>query len=73
MIASLADIFVLCDISRTGSLLVLPIGCGGSLFVFVLLCINMCPFKFCNHLEERKEFFALLLLPHRCLVTVNVI
>ena len=23
---------------------VLPIGCGGSVFVFVLLCITLCPF-----------------------------
>ena len=23
---------------------VLPVGCGGSVFVFVLLCIPMCPF-----------------------------
>ena len=22
----------------------LPIGCGGSVFVFVLLCITLCPF-----------------------------
>ena len=31
---------------------VLPIGCGGSVFVFVLLCITLCPLKFWNHLEE---------------------
>ena len=31
---------------------VLPIVCGRSVFVFVLLCITLCPFYFCNHLEE---------------------
>ena len=31
---------------------VLPIVCGISVFVFLLLCITPCPFKFCNHLEE---------------------
>ena len=52
---------------------VLPIGCGGSMFVFVLLCITLCPFQFCNHLEEEeRELVALLLLSYRCLVTVNV-
>ena len=31
---------------------VLPIVCGRSVFVFVLLYITLCPFYFCNHLEE---------------------
>ena len=25
------------------------------MFVFVLLCINLCPFKFCNHPEEEER------------------
>ena len=49
----------------------LSVGCGGSVFVFVLLCITMCPFYFCNHLEEvERELFALLLMSYRCHVTV---
>ena len=41
---------------------VLPIGSGGSMFVFVLLCITLCPFRFCNHLEEevRAGCFAFI-------------
>ena len=31
---------------------VLPIVCGGSVFVFVLVCITLRPFQFINHLEE---------------------
>ena len=49
---------------------VLPIGCGDSAFVFVLLCIALCLLLFCNHLKE--EEFAFLLLPYGCLVTVYV-
>ena len=26
-----------------------------SVFVFVLLCIYLCPFSFCNHLEEEEK------------------
>ena len=42
----------------------LPIGCGGSVFVFVLLCITLCPFQFCKHLEkeERVGCFAFIVL-----------
>ena len=25
------------------------------MFVFVLLCISLCPFQFCNHLEEEEK------------------
>ena len=37
-----------------------PLVVGGSVFVFVLLCITLCPFYFCNHLEEeeRAVYFA---------------
>ena len=31
-----------------------PIVLGSSVFVFVLLCITLCPFLFCNHLEEEE-------------------
>ena len=52
----------------------LPIGCRGSMFVFVLLRITLCSFQFCNHLEEAERVLvALLLLPYGCLVTVNVL
>ena len=30
-----------------------PIVCGGSVFVFVLLCITLCLFQFCNHIEKK--------------------
>ena len=33
----------------------LPIVCGVSVFVFVLLRITLCPFYFCNHLEEEER------------------
>ena len=37
-----------------------PIVSGGSVLVFVLVCITLCPFQFCNHLdkEERAGCFA---------------
>ena len=38
---------------------VFPIVCGSSVFVFVLLCITLCPFWFCNHLEEEEKLIAL--------------
>ena len=25
------------------------------MFIFVLLCITLCPFEFCNHLEEEEK------------------
>ena len=54
------------------------------MFVFVLVCIILCPFLFCNHLEERerqrererereREMVALPLLSYGCLVAVNVL
>ena len=35
-----------------------------SVFVFVLLCITLCPFKFCDHLEVKEVagFFAFIVL-----------
>ena len=47
--------------------------CGVSVFVSVLLCIALCPFYFCNHLEEVENAVDLLLLSYRCLVHVNVL
>ena len=45
-----------------------PIVCGSSLFVFVLLCITLCPFQFCNHLkgEEKAGCFAIIVLHMYC-------
>ena len=50
---------------------VLSTGYGGSVFVFVLLCITLCPFNFAIILK--RELVALLLLSLGCLVTVNVL
>ena len=39
------------------------------MFVFVLLCITLCPFKFCNHLEEEEKggcFDIIVLQIHCC-------
>ena len=42
------------------------------MLVFILVCITLCAFQFCNHLEQEKGAgcFALIVL---CLVTVNVL
>ena len=42
----------------------LTFGCGGSVFVFVLLNIILCPCWFCNHLkeEERAVYFDFIVL-----------
>ena len=34
---------------------VLPIVSWGSVFVFVLICITLCPFYCCNPLEEEER------------------
>ena len=52
---------------------VLPIDCRSSLFVFVLLCITLCPFKFCNHLEEEEKTGCFAIMSYRCIVYVNVL
>ena len=31
------------------------IACGGSVLVFVLVCITLCPFLFCNNLDEEER------------------
>ena len=47
---------------------VLPVVCGKSVFVFLLLCIILCPFQFCNHLEEveKADCFAFNVLHMYC-------
>ena len=46
---------------------------GGVFFVFVLLCIIVSPFLFCNHFEEEERACCFALLFCGCLVTVNVL
>ena len=44
------------------------------MFVFVLLCIALCPFSFCNHLEEEARESWLLLQMYcyyKCSVTLS--
>ena len=38
-----------------------------------MLCITLCPFQFCNHLEEEERELVALLLSSGCLVIVNVL
>ena len=42
------------------------------MLVFVLVSVFLCPFMFCNHLDEdeRAGYFVLIVL---CLATVNVL
>ena len=51
-----------------------PIGYGGSVFVFVLLCITLCPFYLCNHFEAegRDGCFALNILQMSCYCKCSV-
>ena len=49
-----------------------PIGYGSSVLVFVLVCISLFPFKFCNHRDEEERAGCFVLLSFGCLVTVNV-
>ena len=53
---------------------VLPIVCGSSVFVFVLLCISLCSFYFCNHLEEEEKAgcFAAIVLQMYCYYKYSV-
>ena len=48
-----------------------PILCGGSVFVFVLAYVAMCPSFFTIILTRKRELVALLLFSFGCLVTVN--
>ena len=53
---------------------VLPIVYRKSVFVYVLLCINLCPFYFCNHLkdEEKAGCFAITVLQMWCYYKCSV-
>ena len=44
------------------------------MFIFVLLCITLCPFLFCNHLEEEEKTgcFAIIVLQMYCLCKFSV-
>ena len=43
----------------------------GSVLVFVLVCITLCPFSICNHLDEEDRVGCFALLSFLCLITVN--
>ena len=49
-----------------------PIVCGGSVLVFVLVCITLTFLGFVIILTRTRELVSLLLLHFGCLVTVNV-
>ena len=44
------------------------------MFVFVLLCITLCPLQFCNHLEEEEKAgcFAFIVLRMPCYCELSV-
>ena len=44
------------------------------MFVYVLLCITLCPFLFCNHLEEEEKAgcFAIIVLRIYCYYKCSV-
>ena len=44
------------------------------MLVFVLLSITLCPFKFCNHLEEEEKTgcFAIIVLQMYCYYKCSV-
>ena len=45
------------------------------MFVFVLLCITLGPFYFCNHLEEEEKAgcFAIIVLQMHCYDKCSVV
>ena len=49
-------------------------GGGGSVFVFALVCIALCPFQFCNHLEviKRACCFVFIVLRMSCYCKCSV-
>ena len=49
------------------------IACRGSVLVFALVCITLCPSSFEIILTRKRELVALLSLSFGCLVTVNVL
>ena len=42
------------------------------MFEFVLVCITLCPFKFCNHVDKegRAGCFAFIVFPMSCYRTL---
>ena len=50
-----------------------PIVCGDSVFVYVLVCINLCLSSFAIILTRKSELVALLLLSFGCLVIIIVL
>ena len=51
----------------------LPIVCGSSAFVFVLLCITCVHFSFAIILKRKRKLDALLLLTYRCIFTTKIL
>ena len=43
------------------------------MFVFVLVCITLCPVSFETILKRKRELVALPLLSYGCIVSVNVL
>ena len=43
------------------------------MFVFILVCITLCPSSFDIIILKKRERVALPLMSYRCLVTVNVL
>ena len=41
--------------------------------IFVLICITLSPFQFCNHLDEEESvgFFAYIVFPMSCNCTLK--
>ena len=56
---------VSCNVTLVILFYLLQIVCGGSVLVFVLLYITLCPFLVCNHLdkEDMAICFAFNCLP----------
>ena len=54
-------------------LMCFPLYMGGFVFVFVLVCITLCPVSFAIITKRKRELVVLLLLSYGCLVTVNVL
>ena len=41
--------------------------------MIVLLCITLCPFSLCNHLEEKEKVGIFAFLSKKCIATINVL
>ena len=42
-----------------------PLVCGAPLLVFVLICITLCPFQLCNHLDGEEKAGCLAFIVFR--------